>query len=320
MKAITFKNYGSPEVLHYSDVEKPTSKDNEVLIKINSTAVNIGDVRLRKADPWAVRLFLGLTKPKINILGAVFSGEIESIGKDVKSYKIGDQIFGTTGMTFGSYAEYMSLPETATMTIKPKSLTHNEAAVIPFGGTTALHFIKKAKIQKSQKVLIYGASGSVGTTAIQLAKYYGADVTGVCSTSNIDLVRSLGADNVIDYTKEDFTKNGIKYDVIFDTVGKSSISKNLKSLNKTGTLLLGAAMLPGMIQSIWSSITSSKKVVSGVISEKAADMEFLKELVESGNLKPVIDRTYSFEQIPEAHEYVEKGHKKGNVAIQVVDL
>ena len=319
MKAIIYTQYGPPEVLQLKEVEKPAPKDNEILIKIKATAVNSGDLRLRKADPFAVRFFFGLTKPKKNILGGVLSGEIEAIGAAVKLFKVGDEVFGTTGMSFGAYAAYTCLPENGTLALKPNNITHKEAAVIPFGGTTALYFIKKANIQSGQKVLINGASGAVGTAAIQLAKYFGAHVTGVCSTANIEMVRSLGADEVIDYTKEDFTKNGETYDVIFDTVDKISFSNSLKSLNKNGILILGASGLSGMLQGLWTSMTSGKKVITGMISEKADDINFLKGLIENGKLKPVIDRTYSLEQVAEAHAYVEKGHKKGNVAITLTD-
>jgi NADPH:quinone reductase-like Zn-dependent oxidoreductase len=266
-----------------------------------------------------VRFFFGLTKPKKNILGGVISGEVEAIGAAVKKFKVGDEVFGSTGMSFGAYAEYKCLPETAVLALKPDNMTHEEAAVIPFGGTTALFFIKKANIQIGQKVLINGASGAVGTAAIQLAKYYGAHVTGVCSTSNMDLVRSLGADEMIDYTKEDFTKNGKMYDVIFDTVDKISFSNSLRSLNKKGILILGASGLAGMLLGMWTSITSSKKVITGMISEKTEDILFLKGLIEHGKMKAVIDRTYALDQMAEAHAYVDKGHKKGNVAITVAD-
>jgi NADPH:quinone reductase-like Zn-dependent oxidoreductase len=317
MKAIVYTEYGLPEALQLKEVEKPAPKDNEILIKIKATAVNSGDLRLRKADPFAVRFFFGLTKPKKNILGGVLSGEVEAIGAAVKLFKVGDQVFGTTGMSFGAYAEYICLPESAVLALKPNNITYTEAAVIPFGGTAALYFIKKANIQGSQKWLINGASGAVGTAAIQLAKYFGAKVTGVCSTANVELVKSLGADEVIDYTKEDFTQNRKTYDVIFDTVDKISFSNSLKSLNEKGILILGASGLSGMLQGLWTSITSSKKVITGMIREKAEDILFLKELIENGKMKAVIDRTYSLEQMAEAHVYVEKGHKKGNVAIEL---
>lgn len=317
MKAAVYIQYGSPEVLQVNDVEKPTPKDNEILLRVKATAVNSGDVRLRKADPFAVRFFFGLTKPKINILGSVFSGEVESIGKDVKKFKVGDFVFGHTDMSFGSYAEYKCLPENGSLALKPANISHKEAAVIPFGGVTALHFIKKAKIKKGQKVLIVGASGAVGSAAVQLARSFGANVTGVCSTANIALVKSIGADKVIDYTQEDFTKDGETYDVIFDTVKTIPVFRSLKSLNKNGIMILSAAGMSEMLQGFWVSMTSNKKVITGVISHTAADINFLKVLIEADKLKPVIDRTYLLEQIAEAHAYVEKGHKKGNVAIEV---
>jgi 2-desacetyl-2-hydroxyethyl bacteriochlorophyllide A dehydrogenase len=317
MKAIVYTQYGAPEVLQLKEVEKPAPKDNEILLRVKATAVNSGDVRLRKADPFAIRFIFGLLKPKINILGSAFSGEVESVGKDVKLFKVGDQVFGHIDMSFGSYAEYKCLPENASIALKPATISHKEAAVIPFGGVTALHFIKKATIKPGQKVLIVGASGAVGSAALQLAKSFGADVTGVCSTANIDLVKSIGADKVIDYTKQDFTKNGETYDVIFDSVNTISVSQSLKSLNKNGIMILSAAGMSEMLQGLWISMTSSKKVMTGVISHKAADIIFLKELIEADKLKPVIDRTYPLEQMAEAHAYVEKGHKKGNVAIEI---
>jgi 2-desacetyl-2-hydroxyethyl bacteriochlorophyllide A dehydrogenase len=319
MKAIVYTKYGAPEVLQLKEVEKPVPKDNEILVKIKASAVNSADWRLRKADPYAVRLFFGMIKPKFTILGGVLSGEIEAIGKDVKRFKVGDEVFGSTALSsgFGAYAEYKCVSEEAVLALKPTNSTHIEAAVIPFGATTALHFIKKAGIVPGQKVLVYGASGAVGSAAVQLAKHFGAHVTGVCSTANVALVQSLGADKVIDYTKEDFTQSGETYDVILETVNKTSFSRILKSLNKNGILILSAAGLSEMIQGAWTSMTGNRKVVTGVISETADDMVFLKELIETGQLKPVIDRTYSLAQMAEAHAYVEKGHKKGNVAIVV---
>jgi len=317
MKAAVYTKYGQPDVLHIKQVNKPIPNKNEILLRIKATAVNSGDWRLRKADPFAVRFIFGLLKPKINILGSVFSGEIESIGEDVKHFKVGDSVFGHTDMSFGAYAEYKCLPENVSIALKPANISHKEAAVIPFGGVTALHFIKKAAIQPGQKVLVVGASGAVGSAAVQLAKSFGANVTGVCSTANIDLVKSIGADRVIDYTKEDFTQNGEIYDVIFDAVKAISVSRSLKSLNKNGIMILSAAEMSEMLQGVWISMTSNRKVMTGVISHKAADILFLKELVEAGKFKPIIDRTYPLEQIAEAHAYVEKGHKKGNVAIEV---
>lgn len=317
MKAAVYMQYGEPAVLQVKQVEKPIPGKNEILLRIKATAVNSGDWRLRKADPFAVRFIFGLIRPKINILGSVFSGEIESVGEDVKQFKVGDFVFGHTDMSFGAYAEYKSLPENGSIALKPANISHKEAAVIPFGGVAALHFIKKAAIKPGQKVLVVGASGAVGSAAVQLAKSFGANVTGVCSTTNIALVKSIGADKVIDYTKEDFTRNGETYDVIFDALKAISVSRSLKSLNKNGIMILSAAGMSEMLQGVWISMTSSKKVMTGVISHTAADIIFLQGLIEAGKLKPVIDRTYSLEQIAEAHAYVEKGHKKGNVAIEV---
>jgi NADPH:quinone reductase-like Zn-dependent oxidoreductase len=293
--------------------------DNEVLIKIYATTVTSGDCRMRKADPFAVRFINGLTRPKkITILGNELAGEIEAVGKNVKLFSTGDQVFGQAGLSLGANAEYICLPEDGTLAMKPANLTYEQASVIPFGGNTALHFLRKGNIMIGQKVLIYGASGSLGTAAIQLAKYFGAEVTGVCSTANVELVKSLGADKVIDYTKEDFTKNGLIYDIIFDTTGKSPFSGCVKSLKQKGIYLRAVHMtLLPFVQGLWTSITSSKQVIGGVATERKENLVFLKELVEAGNIKPVIDRHYSLEQIAEAHRYVDKGHKKGNVAITV---
>lgn len=316
MKAVVYTEYGEAEVLEVKHISKPVPKPNEVLIRMKATAVNSGDIRLRKADPFGVRLFFGLLKPRIHVLGSVFSGVIESVGTSVTLFKVGDEVFGSTDMRFGSYAEYLSMPENGAISFKPVNMTHSEAAAIPFGGVTALHFIKKANIKKGQKVLINGASGAVGTAAVQLAKYYGAHVTAVCSSSAMDMVTTIGANEVIDYTREDFTKRGEQYDVIYDTVNKLSVSAGVRSLKKGGTLILGAAGMSEMLKSMFYSIGGTK-VLKGLIKKNADDMKFLQDLIEEDKMQAVIDSTYTMEQIVAAHKYVEKGNKKGNVVLAI---
>jgi NADPH:quinone reductase-like Zn-dependent oxidoreductase len=320
MKAVICSKYGGPEVLQLSETEKPVPKENEILVRVFATSVNTADWRLRKPDPWAVRLFFGLTKPKRKILGVAFSGQVESTGKKVTYFKPGDEVFGSTGLKMGAYAEYICLPENGVIALKPKNISHVEAATIPFGATTALYFLRKSKLSDGQKILIYGASGSVGTAAVQLAKYFGAEVTGVCSTANVELVKSIGADQVIDYTRENIAKHTETYDVVFETVDKLSYSNCMKILDKKGTLILGAAGPGDMLKGTWASITGKRKVLSGMISEKADDMKFISKLIESGKYKPVVDRIYPMEQIAEAHRYAEDGHKKGNLGIAIVDI
>ena len=319
MKAVVYTKYGPPDVLHLEEVEKPMPKENEVLIKIHATTVTAGDVRLRKPDPFLTRFVFGLFKPKVSILGVDIAGVVVAIGKEVNLFKIGDKVFGSTfDFGLGAYAEYKCMPEDSVLTLMPTSSSFEEAAAIYFGGHTALHFLRMGNISKGQKVLIYGASGALGTYAVQLAKYFGAAVTGICSTRNLDMVKNLGADNVIDYTKEDFAQNSETYDIIFDTVGKSPFFKCIRSLTKNGRYVRSVHLsLSPILKGLWVSITSNKKVIGGVAHEKVEDLIFLKELMETGKLKLVIDRSYTLEQIPKAHEYVEKGHKRGNVVITV---
>ena len=316
MKAAIYEQYGPPEVLRIAEIATPAPKDNEVLIRIHAAAINSGDVRMRKADPFAVRLMLGLLRPKMKVLGIVFAGEIEAVGKNVTRFKKGDEVYGTSVKNFGVYAEYKCLPQDGMFVKKPGRLSYEEAAAIPFGGTTALHFFRKANIQSGQKVLIYGASGSVGSSAVQIAKYYGAEVTAVCSAANIELVKSLGADKTIDYNKDDFSKAGVLYDIVFDAVGKSPFSSSVQSLKKKGHYLRVVHMsLPPVIKGMLLSMTTGKEVIGGVTKETIEDFELLNRLIDAGQLRPVIDKTYPFEQIVEAHRYVEGGHKKGNVVV-----
>lgn len=322
MKTIVYTKYGSPDVLQLTEVEKPVPKDNEVLVKVYATTVTAVDSTFRKGNQLSARAYTGIIKPKHPVLGGAFAGEIETAGKDVKRFKEGDQVYGATTDGFDAHAENVCLPEDGALVIKPATLTYEEAAAVP-GALTALPFLRDSgNIQSGQKVLINGASGSIGTFAVQLAKYYGADVTGVCSTTNIELVKSLGADKVIDYTKEDFTKNGQTYDIIFDTVGKSSFSRCKSALKQGGIYLTTVITLAILPQMLWTSKVGSKKAIIAFTglrpaNEKTKDLIFLNELIEAGKIKSVIDRSYPLAQAADAHSYVDKGHKKGSVVMTV---
>jgi NADPH:quinone reductase-like Zn-dependent oxidoreductase len=328
MKAITHSRFGAPDVLELKDVPKPAPGDHEVLVRVRATTVTAGDWRLRSLDVprgfgFMSRLALGFFTPRQPILGAELSGEVEAVGKAVTTFQVGDQVFGFTGARLGCHAEYRCLPEEGhgrkdeAVAKKPANLTHEEAAALPFGGTTALSFFRRANLQRAEKVLINSASGGVGTAAVQLAKHFGAHVTGVCSTGNVELVRSLGADEVIDYTKEDFARNGETYDIVVDAAGTAPFSRCKGSLNERGRLLLIVGSLPEMLEAPWVSLTSSKKVIGGVASWGVEDLRFLATLAESGRFEPVIGRRFRFAEIAEAHRYVDTGHKRGNAVVTV---
>ncbi|MBC7877612.1 MAG: NAD(P)-dependent alcohol dehydrogenase [Anaerolineales bacterium] len=328
MKAITYTEYGAPDVLQLQEVGKPTPKDNELLIRVHAVSVNVGDIWARNFKAitpgkfsmpgllWLpARMYFGFSKPKVNILGSEFAGQIESVGKDVKSFKLGDQVFGYRGQSMGANAEYLCVPENGLVAVKPANMTYEEAAVVPYGALTALNLLRKVNIQPGQKVLINGASGGIGSAAVQLAKYYGAEVTGVCGTPRMEFVKSLGADKVIDYTKEDFTKNGETYDLIFDIMNKSSFAKCKNSLKEKGIYLLASFKMKQLFQMLWTSMVGGKKVICALSGEKTEDLLFIKELVETGKIKSIIDKRYPLEQTAEAHRYIENGYKRGNVII-----
>lgn len=319
MKAFVAPEYGPPDVLQLREVEKPVPGDKDVLIKVRATTVTSGDWRSRSLDvptgfKLLSRLFLGVSKPRQPILGTELAGEVEAVGEGVTRFSVGDHVFAYP-KDMGCHAEYKSMPEEGAMALKPPGLSFEAAAALSFGGTTALQFFRRGDLQSGEKVLINGASGGVGTAAVQLAKHFGADVTGVCSTANLELVKSIGADRVVDYSKEDVAGHGETYDIIVDAVGTLPFSRSKNLLKKDGRLLLISGTLPDMIQIPWVSMTSSKKVIAGPATGRPEDLRFLAGLAEAGTFRPVIDRHYPFDQMVDAHRYVDSGRKKGNVVI-----
>ncbi|MBN2303455.1 MAG: NAD(P)-dependent alcohol dehydrogenase [Anaerolineae bacterium] len=329
MKAVVYTDYGPPDVLHLTEVEKPTPKDNEILVRIRAVPVGFGDLLARKFNTvtprnfsmpalfWLMaRLDFGLRKPRKPILGAEFAGDVEAVGAAVTRFKPGDPVFAYPGQKMGAYAEYICMPETATVTLKPSTMTYEEAAGVPYGAITALLLLKKGGIQPGHKVLINGASGSIGSAAVQLAKQYGAEVTGVCSTPRMELVKALGADHIIDYTRDDFTQNGQTYDLIFDVLGKSSFGRCKGSLTENGRYLLASFKMKQVFQMLWTALTRRKKrVICALAIEKQDDLVTIRELVEAGAITAIIDRRYPFEQVAEAHRYIEAGNKQGNIIL-----
>ncbi|MFW9855142.1 MAG: NAD(P)-dependent alcohol dehydrogenase [Candidatus Thorarchaeota archaeon] len=328
VKAIVWTKYGSPEVLVLREVEKPTPKDNEILIKVHAAAVTMGDCEMRDLKlplsiRYLMRVFVGIRKPKRRtILGQDLSGEIEAVGSDVTRFKKGDYVFGTTGFKFGAYAEYIALPadnSDGVLALKPTNITHEEAAAVVTGGLNALHFLRKANVQPGQKILIIGAGGSIGTVAVQLARSYGAEVTAIDSTKKLEMLGSIGADYVIDYTQEDYTKRGEAFDIVFDVIGKGSLSSTINSVKPGGVYLMSNPRLTTTIRGRWVSMRSSKKVVGGTADEFPNLLSKITRLMEAGTIKAVIDRAYPLEQTAEAHRYVETGHKVGNVVISLAN-
>jgi NADPH:quinone reductase-like Zn-dependent oxidoreductase len=319
MKAVVYTEYGPPDVLHLVEVEKPTPKDNEVLIRVHATTVNRTDCGFRQPEPIIVRLFSGIFRPKRKILGNELAGEVEATGKDVKSFKKGDKVFGLTSDRFGAYAEYICLPEEVSIVTKPSNMTYEEAAAVCDGLMLAFNYLRRIKLQKGMKVLINGASGSIGSAGVQLARYFGAEVTAVCKTESLELVKALGADKLIDYRKDDFTKSSESYDVVFDAVGKSSFFRCRHLIKKGGVFFstdLGF-LVQNPLLALWTKAFGSRKVMFPLPKSNKEDLIFFKGLIESGKYKAVIDRRYPLEQIVEAHRYVESEEKIGNVVITV---
>jgi NADPH:quinone reductase-like Zn-dependent oxidoreductase len=320
MKAMIYEQYGPPEVLRLKELEMPSPKDHEVLVKVSATTVTSGDVRMRKADPFGVRFYNGLARPRrFQILGSEFAGTISAVGKGVRLFRKGDRVFGGTGTKLGTHAEYLCIPETGAIAAMPDRVSFEDAAAIPFGAATSLYFLKeKGNIQAGQKVLIYGASGALGAYAVQLAKILGAEVSAVCSMRNMELVKSLGADKVIDYTGSDFSRTGERYDIVYDTIGKSPFTGSLHSLGKNGHYLRAVHMDPSqLIRGIGINLMGGRKVIGGVAIQSKEQIEFINGLMRAGKLKSVVDRKYPFDAIPEAHRYVEQGRKRGAVIITV---
>lgn len=328
MKAVVYSKYGSPDVLHLTDIEKPIPKDKEILIRVHATSVNFGDMMARNYKAISPRQFnmpfliwliakisFGLNQPKITILGNEFAGEVEAVGSNVKRFRPGDQVFGYSGERMGAYAEYLCMPENGMLAIKPSNMTFEEAAGVPYGALMALSLLRRVNIQPGQKVLINGASGGIGSAAVQIARSLGVEVTGVCSTSKVEFVKSLGADKVFDYTKEDFTQNGETYDLIFDILGRSSIPRCKSSLKQNGIHLFASFKMKQLFQMLWTSRSGGKKVICAFGPGSVDDLNTIKEMIEAGKIKPFVDRCYPLEQIAEAHRYVEQGHKMGNVVI-----
>jgi len=332
MKAIVITKYGPPEVLRLEEVEKPVPRDNEILVRIHAASVNYGDIlarNFREISPrkfnmplllWVIaKLLFGVRKPKTTILGSEFAGEVEAAGKAVKRFKVGDPVFGYTGQKMGAYAEYLCMPENGAVAIKPAAMSDEEAAVAPYGAIMALYLLRKQNIRPGQKVLVNGASGGIGSAAVQLARHFGAEVTGVCGTPRLEYVKSLGADKVIDYSQEDFTGSGETYDLIFDILGKSSFSRCKNSLSPNGRYLRASFKARELLQMAWTALRGGRRVICALAPGSLEDLLSVRELIEAGKIKTIIDRRLPLAQAAEAHRYVGHGHKKGGVVITLAE-